>query len=164
MLLSNGYLKELRIKAGYTQQEVADILGVTKSTISKYEKGLRGINSNHFEKLSELYQVEPIYIITGKSNREWQEQIDRNVNQSQDEERTYWESVLLSDAVRSLIPLLDKLNNDGQQKAVERVEELTEVPRYRRQDAPQFPLPASEDTEINPPPDASETLPEDEYT
>ena len=136
MKLDNDYLKELRLKAGLTQQEVADILGISKSTISKYEKGLRGINSNHFEKLSELYNVEPIYILTGKTTEEWQKQMDLEVASAQLEERQYWESVLLTESVRALIPLLNKLNDDGQCKAVERVEELTEIPKYQKEKAP----------------------------
>lgn len=132
MELNNDYLKQLRLKVGLTQQEVADILGVSKSTISKYEKGLRGINSNHFEKLSELYKVEPVYILTGKTNEEWQKQIQLEVSDGMNEDRKYWESVLLTDAVRTLIPMLDKLNAEGQQKAVERVEELTEIPKYQK--------------------------------
>ena len=38
-----------------------------------------------------------------------------------------------------LIEIFDTLNDDGQQKAIERVEELTEIPRYRRQDPPEAP-------------------------
>lgn len=132
MQLNNDYLKQLRLKAGLTQQEVADILGVSKSTISKYEKGLRGINSNHFEKLSELYKVEPIYILTGKTNEEWQKQIELEVSDGLNEERKYWESVLLTDAVRVLIPLLDKLNAEGQRVAADRVQELSEIPKYQK--------------------------------
>lgn len=38
-----------------------------------------------------------------------------------------------------LIEIFDTLNDDGQQKAIERVEELTEIPRYRRQEPAQPP-------------------------
>lgn len=37
----------------------------------------------------------------------------------------------LSDITAELLELFEQLNTDGQQKAVERVEELTEIPRYR---------------------------------
>lgn len=131
---------------GDTQQEVADILGVTKSTISKYEKGLRGINSSHLEKLSELYKTEPIFILTGKTSKEWQDRIEKESGQAQEEERAYWESILLSNAVRSITPLLDKLNDEGQKKAVERVEELTEIPKYQRtENQPETTQEATED-------------------
>lgn len=38
------------------------------------------------------------------------------------------------DVRKSISKSLDKLNADGQQEAVKRVEELTEIPRYRRQE------------------------------
>ena len=62
------HLKKLRIKCGYTQQEVADKLGVAKATISKYEKGLRKLN--HIDELAALYGVDEAYIFLGKSFEE----------------------------------------------------------------------------------------------
>ena len=55
-----------------------------------------------------------------------------------------------SDVAAELLGLFNQLNPDGQQKAVERVEELTEVPRYRAdtiipESAPTTDSPASED-------------------
>ena len=50
-----------------------------------------------------------------------------------------------------ILAALNRLNYDGQQKAVERVMELVEIPRYRCQDAPQPPPPAPpEDTDPTP--------------
>jgi transcriptional regulator with XRE-family HTH domain len=43
-------LKELRIKKGFTQQQLADALKINKSTISMYEKGHR-LPLCHFEGL-----------------------------------------------------------------------------------------------------------------
>lgn len=52
---------------------------------------------------------------------------------------------------------LDKLNEDGQQKAVERVEELTEIPKYQRQEPPAAP---SEGTDTAPTETAATEPPE----
>ena len=154
----NRYLKDLRIKCGYTQQEVADRIGVSKATISKYEKGLRGIN--HVEELSKLYNVEPIYILMGITSEQWRRQTEDEIENGEQAERSYWESVLLPNQVSRMKQLLDKLNDEGQQKAVERVEELTEIPRYRAETAPQSTLDSTKGTDITPPPDAPETPPE----
>ena len=134
---ANDHLKELRLKNGMTQQEVADKLGVTKATISKYEKGLRSIN--HIQELSELFGVDPAYILLGITADEWQQNLDTQCEQHETFERQYWESVLLTDSVLQLMPLLDKLNSLGQQKAVERVEELTEIPKYQKEKEPPQP-------------------------
>ena len=150
----NRYLKDLRIKCGYTQQEVADRIGVSKATISKYEKGLRGIN--HIEELSKLYNVEPIYILTGITSEQWRRQMEDEIENGEEAERSYWESVLLPNQVSRMKQLLDNLNDEGQQKAIERVEELTEIPRYRAETASQ-PSPAPpEDTDTTPPPGGAE--------
>lgn len=126
------YLKQLRIDCGLTQQEVADRLGVTKSTISKYEKGQRKLKGDAITKLANIYGVEPVYILTGNTDAEWRQMIEENVRDADEEERAYWESELLTDAVVEIMPLLDQLNEEGQAKAVERIAELTEIPRYRR--------------------------------
>lgn len=55
---------------------------------------------------------------------------------------------------------LNLLNPDGQQKAVERVVELTEIPRYRAKTAPESSPAPQEGKDTTPPPDAPETAPE----
>ena len=130
MEVQRTYLKELRIKAGLTQQEVADKIGVTKATISKYEKGQRG--PNHIEKLAELYGVDPMYILTGKSALEWQSLTYKQMEKHEAEERKYWESELLTERVIKVMGLLERLNESGQEIAIERIEELTEMSRYQK--------------------------------
>lgn len=48
------------------------------------------------------------------------------------------------------------LNTAGQREAVKRVEELTEIPRYRAEPAPQSPPAPQEGKDTTPPPDGSE--------
>jgi len=67
-----------------------------------------------------------------------------------------------SDVGLRLNNLLSCLNADGQQKAVERVEELTEIPRYRAETAPQSPPAPQEGNDTTPPPDAPGEAQEDE--
>ena len=128
-VVPNDHLRELRLKHGLTQQEVASKIGVTKATISKYEKGLRGIN--HIKELSELFNVEPSYILMGITADEWRKSSEAERIQAENEERQYWESVLLTNSVIQLMPLLDKLNDEGIQEAIKRVEELTLIPKYQ---------------------------------
>lgn len=53
---------------------------------------------------------------------------------------------------RCLVNLFHRLNDCGKETAVERIWELTEIPSYRRQDAPEPPA----GTNTTPPPDAPE--------
>lgn len=130
--VNNYHLKELRKKRGYTQQQVADELGVTKATISKYENGLRDINRTNIEKLSKLFKVDPIYILTGKSDTDWENIFEEDRQESEKQDREYWKTILFTGAISQVAPLLDQLNDEGQQKAIERVQELTEIPRYQK--------------------------------
>ncbi len=61
-----------------------------------------------------------------------------------------------------IVTALESLNPGGQQEAAKRVEELTEIPRYCRQDAPQLTPASLEDTNITPTTEGAETPPEGE--
>ncbi|MEK4565165.1 helix-turn-helix transcriptional regulator [Alkalihalobacillus sp. FSL R5-0424] len=55
-------LKELRLKHNLDQLDLADYLGVHRSTYSKYEKGHRGMQYETVIKLVEFYKVSLDYI------------------------------------------------------------------------------------------------------
>lgn len=50
-------LAALRVRAGYTQEEAADHLGVSKATLAKWEQDSRLMSINRIEQLTHLYQV-----------------------------------------------------------------------------------------------------------
>ena len=50
-------LKDIRIKNKYNQEDIAEQLGVTKQTISNWEKGKRTPDINYLIKLANIYQV-----------------------------------------------------------------------------------------------------------
>ena len=127
-------LKQLRIANNYTQQDIADILGVTKAAISKYEKGLRRLKPDYVEKLSKLFNVEPLFLLIGKTTEQINQETEDAIAENEQQEREYWESVLLTDTIREMMSFMDKLNSDGKQKVLERIEELTEIPKYRQKD------------------------------
>lgn len=49
-------LRELRVRAGVTQASAAEALGVTASTISGYERGIRSIPYRHVRRLAVVYE------------------------------------------------------------------------------------------------------------
>lgn len=124
-------LKQLRIQNKMTQQEVADRLGVTKAAISKYETGQRSFDK-YARQLADVLGADLSYLLTGKTMEEWQAMHRECAERAEQEDREYWESELLPDSARALIPLLEQLNDEGQAEAVKRVGELAEIPRYRR--------------------------------
>ena len=58
-------LKELRMNAGYTGEEVGRMLQVSKSAISMWEKDLRSPSADLIERFADIYGVSTDYIITG---------------------------------------------------------------------------------------------------
>lgn len=63
----NERIKFLRLRHGYTQQEVIKVLGVGKSVYSMYESGERTMSVEVVTKLANLYDVSTDFII-GISN------------------------------------------------------------------------------------------------
>lgn len=56
-------LKIARIKAGYTQQGIADKLGVTKNTVSRWETGERALTVENLIKLAEFYNTTTDFLL-----------------------------------------------------------------------------------------------------
>lgn len=50
-------LKELRVKAGYSQQELADIIDISKPTICRWEKGYGVPNAINLVNLCDVFEV-----------------------------------------------------------------------------------------------------------
>ncbi len=66
MVLLGKRIKELRKKFKYTQTELADIVGVTKSTIAAYENDTRQPSYEVLVKLSHVFKVTLDYLVLNK--------------------------------------------------------------------------------------------------
>lgn len=53
-----NHLRQLRIKKGYTQEQVAKALGINRTTYTKYETGVTQPSLEQLKKLSELFEVD----------------------------------------------------------------------------------------------------------
>ena len=61
-------LQELRKKAGYSQEQVAEQLGLSRQAVSKWESGQGKPEIDNVVKLVELYGVSADYILLGIEN------------------------------------------------------------------------------------------------
>lgn len=112
-------IRSARKKIGMTQDELADKLNTTKSAISKYELGKREPNLEILRRIAITLGVTVSDLVDSSY---W--------TTRSDSER---KAAFSSDPFKEImIGLMDKLNDNGQQKAVERVEELTEIPKYQK--------------------------------
>ena len=77
--ITGDTLKELRLKSGLTLDDVSEYIGVSKSTISKYENGYIAVPAyDVMNKFAQLYHVTPEYIRTGQNDTVANVNIDFN--------------------------------------------------------------------------------------
>lgn len=144
-------IKSARLKKGLTQKQVANACRMADSAIRKYESG------------KVVPKLETLRRIAGALGVEWTDLVDGHTAatmtiehvgnifnaQPKDTTKVTFNTSKLENAVSISIDrqrideAFNKLNRAGQQEAVKRVEELTEIPRYRLQEPPEAsPAPA----------------------
>lgn len=120
-------IKYLRESHGMTQDELGEKIGVQKSAIRKYEKGsVENIKRSSIKIMADLFNVSPCYLMA------WDEDELRNNNLS--EEVKLIERIQLQYGKPAVELLSDfvQLNDDGQKKAIAQVQDLLDVPKYRK--------------------------------
>lgn len=67
----NERIKELRVNAGLTQEELGEKLGVQKSAIAKWENGrVKNLKSKYVLAMAELFDVTPSYVMAMEPTEE----------------------------------------------------------------------------------------------
>ncbi|HPG91857.1 MAG TPA: helix-turn-helix transcriptional regulator [Clostridia bacterium] len=61
--ISAKRLRELRIQSGYTQKQLAEILGIRQQSYVRYEYGTSEPSLENLRKLAEFYSVSSDYIL-----------------------------------------------------------------------------------------------------
>lgn len=116
-------IKSAREKVGMTQKELAEKMGTTPQNISQYERNIRNPKLETRERLAEAMGLSSdTFLITYN-----EPQIARELEQ------------FLEDAMKRRLSELENLfcslNEDGQRVALERLDELAQLPKYQRQPA-----------------------------
>ena len=63
-------LKELRKKAGYSQEQLAEMLNISRQAVSKWESAQGNPDIENLIKLTEIYNVSADYILSGQEKEE----------------------------------------------------------------------------------------------
>ncbi len=129
-------IRKVRKQKNMTLQQLAYILGCSQQNISQYENGKRVPKIDTLKKIATALDVNvndllpnpledsPIYRAFKKSdsldNDLAHDYINRKLTEDID-----WKPIDIE-----MIKIFKTLNETGQIKAIERVEELTEIPRY----------------------------------
>lgn len=109
-------IRQLRIEHQMTQEELGAKVGVQKAAIYKYENGLVvNLKRSTIEKLALVLETTPTYLM--------------GMEDSESNQNAYTE---LSPTQTKLLDAFDQLNEEGQTKAVEYVEDLVLTGRYKK--------------------------------
>ena len=117
-------LKKLRIDSGYTQEQLAKKLGITKSRLGMYEIGQRNPDFETLELIADFFNVDMNYLL-GKSSTK--QALLQNYDVDIERKDNF---VNLSDKELKLIHNYNLLNNVGKIEAQKRIEELTLIDVY----------------------------------
>lgn len=113
-------LRELRKERGLTLLQVAEKLGVTESTVQRYESGnIKNLKYETMVELAELFDVAPAYLMGWTSSE--------NSSQKDNQE------------LAEVVNLFQKLNRAGRQEALNRLMEMTELEKYTKNSPSQVP-------------------------
>lgn len=134
-------IKSARQKVGMSQEELAQTIGVTKSTISKYEKGAREPRYDQLQRIAAALGVPVQELIA-----------DWSAVDKEEFKRVFIHGEGLEPPARIAVAL-ERLNATGAGKVADYAEDLTHVPRYTAPEPPQGTLAPSEGTDTTPPPD-----------
>lgn len=133
-------IRAARKKAGLTQAELANKLGVPYQSVSQWERSTRYPKIETIARIANAVGAQPWELTPyyekdyGLENPEDEEiSIQFHISPEQKE---------LNNAMEYIEGYVAKLNRDGKLEAVKRVSELTEIPRYRREEAPEQGPPA----------------------
>ena len=181
--MTTGEIVRKKRKAlGLSMAELGERIGVTAAAISRYELGQRELTVDTLQSIAlalnvsmlELIGIEQqmnstIFKLEAKPKDAHDVVPTVNVMSAGDIYNSLSPASKREFIAKMMEPLhvqlseaFERLNEDGQQKAVERVEELTEIPRYRAETAPGTTPAPQEGTDTSPPADAPEMAPEEE--
>ncbi len=133
-----GKIKYFRIKKGLTQKQLASLIGKTESSIQKYECGNTEIPLSVLEKIAKYLDTELVFLLDNDYLSEFQKYLQKNGNIELSniidiivKQNIKLDNDITNGYIEKITNLLLKLNEQGQEKAIERVEELTEIPKYQ---------------------------------
>ncbi len=113
-------IRKERIRGGLTQKELGERMGVDASTIRKYESGKLNPKLETVQKIAQALHVD-IGALYGDDDF-----LGRIVQRASEKK--------LEEQLSRLERYLNQLNDEGRNTALDRVRELTEIPRYQDAD------------------------------
>lgn len=135
-------LKKVRKERGMTQAELAQKMQTSINSVRLYEAGNRSPSMATLNKMAEVLGVNVTWLFHGDVTEECDEAVSRQFQRreqiiSMAKEKntplTAAQVIYYGSSDRNLMEAYNLLNAEGQQVAVERVQELAQIPKYQRQ-------------------------------
>ena len=118
-------IRKYRKESGMTQKELAQKTGCAEITIRQYETNKREPKFETLHAIATALSIPVGYLIDSISIGVMTENDIKAIEYFQDHPNEPQ-----NDRKSELLNLFSQLNNSGQNEAVKRIEELTEIPRY----------------------------------
>jgi transcriptional regulator with XRE-family HTH domain len=132
-------LRQARKNAGLTQEELAKSSGLNRSTISKYESGVITPPVETLQLISAALNVSVAYLLGEKYTPQELSSVKEKLDSgtaTYEEWQRYWEQTGKTPQRKAqLSAVFELLNEEGQLVAIERLEELAEIPKYQRKNS-----------------------------
>lgn len=128
-------VKELRLSLGLTQEEFGEKIGLKKSGISNIENGTRNLSIRNIKLISKTFNVSELWLNSGVNDntlKGWEESSIKEKLQEKVNTIEQIQNAFGSDYV-NILESFDELNSKGKQKAIEVVDDLTLIPKYKKE-------------------------------
>ena len=143
-------IKNRRKELGMTQAQLGEILGVSNSMVAQYETGSRKPKLETIKKVADALKCDPYYLLWGEKAYS-RETVVSNVSKlfnltdphdihlvdiatkRMEYEYSSLYGYTFTDAEMGMVKVFNSLNEQGQEKALERLSELLEIPRYAKE-------------------------------
>lgn len=112
-------LKKARSEAGYSQEDVAKLIGVTWEMISRYENG-RSSPMRHLHKLAKIYAKPLTFFLENESEYE-QFDVKELARELRDQGVTY------NAQLKNVVKVVDKLSGEGLEEDIKKSQQFYEV-------------------------------------
>lgn len=139
-------IRTLRKFRKLTQVDVAQRAKIAVNSLRLYEAGKRTPNLDQLGAIATAMGYTLGEFLEGEAEKIFYAGADTGISVGEEvyKQDLKYQGYSFSESEHDLIWAFDDLNEEGQKKAIERVKELTEIPRYRRQDEPEPPPPPSD--------------------
>lgn len=126
-------IRNIRKAKGVTQKQLGELAGIAEPTIRSYESGRLNPKIGTIEKIANALGVSTVSLLPEESLVS----LEVSSRYMKAEYAGAFDSYKTDSLRDQILSCYDQLNKAGQEKAVERVEELTEIPKYQKESPPE---------------------------